>query len=116
ARVDRLASQILLDQRELTNGQTALSRKITGQQSDMSTKVQHVRSALDDAIRSSTGATFDRHFIDAEIDYCRTLLQLIDNEMLPSAQSSERKSYLQTVRSKTAIRLLQAQEIDAQLK
>lgn len=116
ARVDRLATQMLMDQRELTSGQASLARKIPAQQSDMSSRAADARRQVTDAVGAPGSGTYDRHFLDAEMAYCRTMLQLLDTEMIPSARSSDLKQYLQNFRSKTASRLLQAQEIDGQIR
>jgi predicted outer membrane protein len=114
ARVERFTTQIIMDQRELGSGQVSLSRNFSAQQSAISARAGEAQSALSRAIHATSSA-FDKGLLDAEIDYCHTMLDLVDKELLPSATSSDVKSYLQNFRAKTASRLLQAQEIQAQL-
>ena len=114
ARVERFAQQMILDQRDLDAQQARIGRMISASPSDVSARVEDARRPLSEAAHS-TAMTFDKDFLSAQIDYSKKLMKLLDEELIPSATSPELKSYLQALRSKTASRLLQAQEIVSQM-
>jgi predicted outer membrane protein len=115
ARVERFAQQMILDQRDLDASQARLERKIPGAQSGLSAKVEEARRATAHAAHANASSGFDHAFMDAQIDFSRALLKLLDEEMIPNAQSAELKSYLQSLRAKTSSRMQQAVEISTQL-
>jgi predicted outer membrane protein len=115
ARVERFAQQLTMDQREIAAMQASIARTISGTQSEMSAKLAEARHSLSEAIRAASPASFDQAFLAAQVAYAHALIKLLDEDMIPSAKSTELKTFLQNLRAKTSTRLLQAQEIESQL-
>jgi putative membrane protein len=63
-----------------------------------------------------SGAAFDRGYIDHEVEYHQTVLQAIDNTLIPGAQNAELKALLQQVRPAVAAHLQMAQDIQKELQ
>jgi putative membrane protein len=67
-------------------------------------------------LSSLTGAAFDRGYIDAEVEYHDTVLQAIDNTLIPSAQNAELKALLTQVRPAIASHLEMARALQTELQ
>jgi putative membrane protein len=100
------------DTREKSATQKA---KIAAAESDASVKLATDMQASLDAIKSRTGKDFDRAYINAQVSSHQSLLDAIDNKLLPSAQSSELKALLTQLRTQVAMHLSKAQEIKHKL-
>lgn len=58
---------------------------------------------------------FDKAYINNEVEYHQTVLQAIDNTLIPNAQNADLKALLQQVRPAVAAHLQMAQDIQKQL-
>lgn len=63
-----------------------------------------------------TGASFDRGYIDHEVEYHQTVLTAIDSTLIPSAQNADLKALLVKVRPAVAAHLQMAQDIQKSLQ
>ena len=66
-------------------------------------------------LQSMSGAEFDRAYISNEVAYHQTVLQAVDNTLIPSAQNAELKALLVSVRPAFVAHLKLAQQIQASL-
>jgi putative membrane protein len=67
-------------------------------------------------IKRLTGTEFDQAYIDNEVALHKTVLDTIDNTLLPNAKNQELKNLLTSVRSVIANHLEHAQKVQASLK
>ena len=88
----------------LTPEENATSRQLTqgGEQSQQS-------------LGGLTGAAYDRAYIDHEVEYHQTVLDAIDQTLIPSAQNAELKALLEQVRPAVAHHLEMAKGIQTKL-
>ena len=114
-RVERFASDLVTDDRELEHARRALPRRDEPAPSELLAEVQEARGEVADTLHSASPASFDHDFIAAEIRYERALGQLIQDEMIPSATAPELKEYLQDLRAKTTRARLAAEQIETYL-
>jgi predicted outer membrane protein len=114
-RVDRFAEDILQDERELTRDEAGLMFSVGSTTSPLEAQVADARRDTAVAAIGASGPGFDRAFLASEIRYERALLRLLENEMLPSARAAELRRFLQRLHTKTAKRIMVAQDIASQL-
>lgn len=62
-----------------------------------------------------TGAAYDRAYIDHEVEYHQTVLDAIDQTLIPSAQNAELKALLEATRPAVAHHLEMAKGIQTKL-
>ena len=77
-----------------------------------------LKSSADQAATSMqgmSGAAFDRAYIDNEVTYHQTVLDALDNTLIPNAQNAELKALLGQVRPNVAAHLDHAKKIQASL-
>lgn len=88
----------------LTPEENPTSRQLTqgGQQSQQS-------------LSGLTGAAYDRAYIDHEVEYHQTVLDAIDQTLIPSARNAELKALLESVRPAVAAHLEMAKGIQTKL-
>jgi putative membrane protein len=63
-----------------------------------------------------TGASFDRGYIDHEVEYHQAVLTAIDSTLVPNAQNADLKALLVKVRPAVAAHLQMAQDIQKSLQ
>jgi len=63
-----------------------------------------------------TGAAFDRAYIDHEVEYHQTVLDAIDQTLIPNAQNAELKALLQQTRPAVAAHLEMAKNLQKTLQ
>ena len=114
-RVDLFAEDILQDERELTRDEAGLMFSVGSTTSPLEAQVADARRDTAVAAIGASGPGFDRAFLASEIRYERALLRLLENEMLPSARAPELRRFLQRLHTKTAKRIMVAQDIASQL-
>ena len=62
-----------------------------------------------------SGAAFDKAYIDNEVTYHQTVLDAIDQTLIPSSENAELKALLEQVRPAIAAHLQHAQQIQTRL-
>jgi putative membrane protein len=67
-------------------------------------------------LQGLSGAEFDRAYIDNEVQYHQTVLDAIDQTLIPSARNAELRSLLQTVRPAVQAHLDRARQIQGSLQ
>jgi putative membrane protein len=63
-----------------------------------------------------SGAAFDRAYIDHEVEYHQTVLDALDQTLIPNAQNAELKALLQQTRPAVAAHLDMAKNLQTQLQ
>jgi putative membrane protein len=63
-----------------------------------------------------SGAAFDRAYVDHEVEYHQTVLDAIDQTLIPNAQNAELKALLQQVRPAVAAHLDMAKALQTRLQ
>jgi putative membrane protein len=66
-------------------------------------------------LRTLSGAAFDKAYVDHEVAYHQTVLDAMDQTLIPSAKNAELKALLVKVRPAFAAHLAHAQELQASL-
>jgi putative membrane protein len=116
--VRNFAQEMITDHTSANKKVAALANKlkIKPQQSAGSKKLKE--SAQQDLlkIKRLTGAEFDQAYIDNEVALHQTVLDTIDNTLIPNAKNQELKDLLTSVRSVIANHLEHAKKVKASLK
>lgn len=68
------------------------------------------------SLQSQTGTDFDRQYADTQVKEHQSVLDLIDQKLLPAASDPKVKDYLTAVRGKVAMHLQQARELQSKLQ
>jgi putative membrane protein len=63
-----------------------------------------------------SGAAFDRAYVDHEVEYHQTVLDALDQTLIPNAQNAELKALLQQTRPAVAAHLEMAKNLQTQLQ
>jgi putative membrane protein len=63
-----------------------------------------------------TGAAFDRAYMDREVEYHQTVLDAIDQTLLPNVQNAELRALLEQTRPAVASHLEMAKSIQTKLQ
>ncbi|WP_394845895.1 DUF4142 domain-containing protein [Pendulispora brunnea] len=115
-RVKRFAAMMVKDHSDADMKGTELASRtsLSPSESSTSTMLKSDSDASVQRLKQGTG-DFDRAYIDAQVNAHRTVLDTIDNKLLPNAKNSELRSMLQTVRAKVEGHLKQAQDIQSSL-
>jgi putative membrane protein len=67
------------------------------------------------ALKKLSGATFDKAYVDHEVDYHQAVLDALDKTLIPSAQNAELKALLVKVRPAFVAHLEHAKRLQASL-
>jgi putative membrane protein len=113
ARVKRFASMMLKEHGEADGKGNEVAKKTHASltPSEPSNQIETEAKQLSSQIATQKGKDFDRAYIDAQVKQHRTVLDLIERELLPAARSTEVKELLQTIRPKIESHLQEAQQI-----
>ena len=114
-RVERFASDLVTDDRELEHARRVLPYQDAPAPSELLVEVQEARGEVADALRAASPGSFDCDFIAAEIRYQRALGQIVQDEMIPNATSPELKQFLQDLKAKTMRARLVAEQVESYL-
>lgn len=88
---------------------------LTPTDSQLASQLRSSSMNLESQLSQESGDDFDSMYIDHQIDQHRTALEIIDNQLLPSARREELKSTLQSLRSMVADHLQRAQQVKDKL-
>lgn len=96
----------------LSQARSLLSRiNVTPMDSDLSRNLQSGSRQTVSALNTYTGASFDRQYMQAQVDAHQWLLNTLDNTLIPSAHNRQFHDFLQTQRSAVASHLDRARQI-----
>jgi putative membrane protein len=96
--------------------QLAQQISLTPEENDLSTQlkssVEQSKAKLDSA---AAGAAFDKAYIDDQVTAHQTVLDALDNTLIPGAQNADLKSMLQNMRPTVAQHLERAKQLQTKL-
>ncbi len=87
----------------------ATKEGITPQRNGISGEIKANGEQLMASLKSVNGADFDRAYADGQVAEHAKVLDLLDNRLIPQAQSADLKKTLQQIRAKVAMHLSDAQ-------
>jgi putative membrane protein len=117
ARVRQFAQHMVTDHTGAMNDEKTVDQKngITPQANDVSDGIKSNGEKVMSQLNSSAGDSFDKAYIDAQVDEHQKVLDTLDNKLIPKAQNADLKSLLEKVRAKVAGHLKMAQDVQASL-
>jgi putative membrane protein len=117
AQVRDFAQQMVRDHGAVNKQAVALAQKlnVTPADNDMSRQLQQGAEQARTDLGGKSGADFDRAYIDHEVRYHQSVLDALDNTLIPGAQNAELKALLQQVRPNVAAHLERAKSIQGSL-
>lgn len=95
--------------------QQARQLGLTGEDNPTSQQLQQSHQQASQQLHSQSGAAFDRAYIDHEVQMHQTLLDQLDQQLIPAATNLQLQQYLQQVRTSVQSHLEQARQIQGQL-
>ncbi|HEY8042388.1 MAG TPA: DUF4142 domain-containing protein [Polyangiaceae bacterium] len=118
ARVKRLAAMMVKDHTEADAKAMSVEKMVslTPAPSPTSTALESDALTATRVLRSQTGAEFDRGYVDTQVKEHQAVLDTLDQKLIPAARNPEVKAYLAEVRSKVAMHLQHAQELQSALQ
>lgn len=87
------------------------SRNIATSDNDVSRNLQSGSQQTVSALNTYNGASFDRQYMQAQVDAHQWLLNTLDNTLIPSAHNRQLRDFLNTQRSAVATHLDRARQI-----
>jgi putative membrane protein len=90
--------------------------KIPPKDDDLSNKITSESHTKLEDLRSKPGKEFDKAFIDDQVRMHTEVIDVIDKQLLPSAQSQDLKAHLKDVRQKASEQLQKAQDLQSKLQ
>ena len=117
ADVKAFAQQMIADHTGVNKAATALVTKLKVTPEDNATSQSLMKGGEDNLknLKTLKGADFDRAYIDHEVAYHQSVIDAIDNTLIPSAKNEELKALLVNVRPSFLAHLEHAKEIQAKL-
>jgi putative membrane protein len=116
-RVKEFASRMVTDHSGVNKQAVALVTRlgVTPEPSPTSQQLTQGGQQSNQQLSGLSGASFDRGYMDHEVEYHQTVLDALDHTLIPNAQNAELKALLQQVRPAVAAHLQMAQEIQKSL-
>ena len=117
AEVKAFAQQMITDHTAVNQQATDLVTKlgVTPEENPTSQQLTQGGQAARDRLSALSGAEFDRAYIDNEVTYHQTVLDAIDQTLIPSSENAELKTLLEGVRPAVAAHLEHARQIQTRL-
>lgn len=115
--VTDFADRMIQDHNGVNEQATALAQKLSLTPADNATS-QSLKTSADQTastLSGLSGAAFDRAYLENEIAFHQTVLDALDNTLIPNAQNAELKALLQQVRPAIAGHLEMARQTLAAL-
>ena len=66
-------------------------------------------------LKGASGADFDKGYVDTQVKEHQDVLDTIDQKLVPNAKNADLRTYLAEVRTKVAMHLQHAKDLQAQL-
>jgi putative membrane protein len=117
ARVKTLASMMAKDHTDADAEGVALVAKeqLAPSTSSASTALDVGGKNTIESLRSKSGTDFDKAYVDAQVKEHQTVLDTIDQQLIPAAREPELKAYLAKIRPKIAMHHQHALELQSAL-
>jgi putative membrane protein len=115
--VKAFAQQMITDHTAVNKQATDLVTRlgVTPEENPTSQQLTSGGESARERLSQLSGAEFDRGYIDNEVTYHQTVLDAIDQTLIPSADNAELRGLLEQVRPAIAAHLQHAQEIQGRL-
>jgi len=115
--VKDFAQRMITDHSGVNKSATELVTKlhVTPESNATSQSLQQSGDQNVTALKKLSGAAFDRAYVDHEVAYHQTVLDAMDNTLIPNAKNAELKALLVRVRPAFVAHLEHAKEIRAAL-
>ena len=116
--VKSFARRMVADHNGVNTAAAALVAKlgVTPAENSISLDLRDNAERIRDELREKEGIEFDRAYIENEIEYHQSVLNTIDDTLLPSATDAELKQLLQNTRPAVAAHLDHAKRIRPTLR
>ena len=117
-KVKDFAEHMIKDHKDMDAqmGQLAVKLKLNPTPSDKSESMKSEANAdLQKLKATPKGLTFDKQYIESQVKDHQKVLELVQNELIPSARNDQLKSLLQKSGKKIADHLKQAQQLQTEL-
>ena len=88
---------------------------VTPEDNETSRSLKSAADSTSTTLQGLTGAAFDRAYIDNEVAFHQTVLDALDQTLIPNAQNAELKALLEKVRPNIAAHLERAKSIQGSL-
>lgn len=117
AEVKAFAKQMITDHSAVNKAATDLVTKLNVHPAPNATSEELTQGGVQtrQTLEGTKGAAFDRSYIDSEVTYHQTVLDAIDQTLIPSAQNAGLKTLLEQTRPAIAAHLEHAKTIQASL-
>jgi putative membrane protein len=117
AKVKAFARQMVTDHTGVNKAASALVTKlgVTPEPNETSRSLTTGGEQTRSSLQSKTGAEFDRAYVDNEVTYHQTVLDALDNTLIPNAQNAELKNMLVTTRPAFEAHLKMAKDLQSSL-
>ena len=117
AEVKSFGQQMVTDHTAVNTQATELVGRlnVTPEENPTSQQLTSDGEATRQRLSGLSGAEFDRAYIDNEVTYHQTVLDAIDQTLIPSADNAELKALLEQVRPAVAAHLDHARQIQTRL-
>ncbi len=115
--VKDFAARMVTDHTGVNKSATELVQKlhVTPESNPTSEALQQQGEQNLAALRKLSGSAFDKAYIDHEVSYHQSVLDAVDNTLIPSAQNAELKALLVKVRPAFVDHLQHARQIQSSL-
>jgi putative membrane protein len=116
-RVKQLAQMMLNDHGDADKKGLDLAKKenLTLADSPMSTSLKSDADSTTDTLKSKTGSDFDKAYVDSQVTEHQSVLDSLDQKLIPGAKDSDVKGYLTDARAKIAMHLDHAKQLQSDL-
>lgn len=118
AEIKKFAQQMVTDHTAVNKSAIELVTrlKVTPEENDTSMALKKGGIENINKLKTLKGKEFDKAYVDHEVNYHQTVLDAIDQALIPNAQNAELKALLEKVRPAIAAHLEHAQHIQSTLK
>jgi putative membrane protein len=117
AEVKAFAQQMITDHTAVNQQATDLVTRlaVTPEENPTSQQLTQGGESTRQTLSGLSGAEFDKAYIDNEVTYHQTVLDAIDQTLIPNADNAELKGLLEQVRPAIAAHLQHAQQIQTKV-
>jgi len=112
------AAMMITHHRDAENKLKTIAKKqnITSKDNDVSNKLKGDVSSMITDMRAKKGKDFDRLYIDNQVKAHKDVLDIVDNQLIPSVQNADLKTHLSDVRRTVADHLQKAEDIQSKMQ
>lgn len=117
ADVKAFANEMITDHTALNKqgGDLVAKLGVTPTDNPTSTSLKMGGESTRETLKGLSGAEFDKAYINGEVDLHQTVLDQLDNTLIPAAQNAELKALLQSARPTIAAHLDHAKQLKTKL-